>query len=98
MWHPVAFHEVNIVEWRTHASPVVAGATKIAEPAGPERIILLAGALAFVQILHFVVVFKTATFQQDYFVFGIHPIHGDAGACRTSAHDADIAFDDGVVG
>jgi hypothetical protein len=95
---PVALLEVHRVEGGAKASRVVAGAAEVMQAGRFKRVIELAGFGAGVGVLHLVIVFQAAAFEEDDFIGRVVPFHGDAEAGGAGADDADIAFDMGIVG
>ena len=95
--HPVPFYKVDVVKWRAHARPVAGGAPEIMQPARFQRIVLLPGGFALIEILDRIIIIETAPFEQDYFMGSIDPIQSHADTRCSGTHDADIPLDQRIV-
>src|SRR5205085_11090498 len=92
--HPVALLEIDWLVCRAPAGPVAGAASELMERSCLQRIIRLADYLTAIEFLHLRIEIESTALEQQHFESRISQLACDGDACRSGAHDAEIAVED----
>src|SRR4051812_3008530 len=85
---PVALLEIDVIERRAEAGPVIGGATEVVERRGLQWEIRLSNNLAAIQILHLLLDLEPPALEEQTLQRSVGEFAGDGDARRSGANDA----------